>query len=128
MCIRDRYQRRVRGLRSFLRMIVCVAVVGKGNNPLYLQNFNFTPTNELKFHYIVHTALDVIEEKVQKNIGTDGKQAAQANEMYLGLLYPIEDYKVYGYMTNTKIKFIVVLDDNSNDKKDAIRSVSTQTQ
>jgi hypothetical protein len=29
--------------------------------------------------------------------------------MYLGLLYALEDLMVYGYVTNTKIKFIVVL-------------------
>ena len=30
---------------------------------------------------------------------------------YLGLLYPIEEYRVYGFLTNTKCKLILVLDD-----------------
>jgi len=38
--------------------------------------------------------------------------------MYLGLLYPTEDYKVYGYVTNTKIKFILVIDDSLTDIKE----------
>ncbi|KAF6138843.1 hypothetical protein GIB67_018574 [Kingdonia uniflora] len=33
------------------------------------------------------------------------------NETFLGLLYPTENYKVYGYLTNTKVKFILVTTD-----------------
>ncbi|KAI9145278.1 Sedlin [Paraphysoderma sedebokerense] len=29
--------------------------------------------------------------------------------MYLGLLYTLEDFAIYGYLTNTKVKFIIVL-------------------
>ena len=29
--------------------------------------------------------------------------------MYLGVLFSMEDLSVYGYMTNTKVKFITVL-------------------
>ncbi|KAF3497653.1 hypothetical protein DY000_02057318, partial [Brassica cretica] len=33
------------------------------------------------------------------------------NEAFLGLLYPTLNYKVYGYLTNTKVKFILVTTD-----------------
>lgn len=33
--------------------------------------------------------------------------------LYLGLLCPIENMKVYGYISNTKIKFLAVVDDSS---------------
>ncbi len=39
----------------------CVAVVGKQNNPLYIQAFG---EDELKFHFIIHTSLDVVDEKM----------------------------------------------------------------
>ena len=59
------------------------------NYPLYIRS---VPTqNELKFHYTVHTSLDVVEEK----ISSVGKALADQRELYLGLLYPTEDYKVY---------------------------------
>lgn len=59
------------------------------NYPLYIRS---VPTqNELKFHYTVHTSLDVVEEK----ISAVGKAMADQRELYLGLLYPTEDYKVY---------------------------------
>lgn len=47
--------------------------------------------NELKFHYMVHTSLDVVDEKVSAM----GKALVDQRELYLGLLYPTEDYKVY---------------------------------
>lgn len=59
------------------------------NYPLYIRSL---PTqNELKFHYTVHTSLDVVEEK----ISAVGKSVGDQRELYLGLLYPTEDYKVY---------------------------------
>lgn len=33
----------------------------------------------------------------------------KAQDMYLGVLFSMEDLSVYGYMTNTKVKFITVL-------------------
>ncbi len=61
------------------------------NYPLYVRT---VPTeNELKFYYTVHTSLDVVEEKISSVGG--GKGANDVRELYLGLLYPTEDYKVY---------------------------------
>lgn len=102
------------------RMIICVAVVGLQNNPLYIQSFT-DGDDALKLHYIVHCSLDVIDERVNnpKKIGST------LNETYLGLLYPSENYKVYGYLTNTKVKFILVTTDE--DLKDAdVRSFFRQ--
>jgi len=39
----------------------------------------------------VHTSLDVVDEK----ISAMGKAMVDQRELYLGLLYPTEDYKVY---------------------------------
>ncbi|KAG2216867.1 hypothetical protein INT45_007872 [Circinella minor] len=80
--------------------INCIALIGKQNNPLYLKNFSNTHP-DLKYHYIAHTSIDVIEERVAsgpKNL-----------DLYLGLLYAMEDLAVYGYMTNTRVKFVAVV-------------------
>ncbi|KAK1296557.1 hypothetical protein QJS10_CPB15g00390 [Acorus calamus] len=87
-------------------MIVCVAVVGHQNNPLYLQSFT-EADDALKLHHIVHCSLDVIDERVNN----PKKTGPTLNETFLGLLYPSENYKVYGYLTNTKVKFILVTTD-----------------
>ena len=84
--------------------VAAVAVIGKQNNPLFLQHFAATD-DELKFHYIVHTSLDIVEERASKG--------ASAGDMFLGLLCPIEDYRVYGFITNTQVKLIVVFEEVS---------------
>ncbi|KAK7498906.1 hypothetical protein BaRGS_00009998 [Batillaria attramentaria] len=93
-------------------MAVCVAVIAKENYPLFIKT---TPTdNELQFYYTVHTSLDVVEEK----ISSVGKNVNDLRELYLGLLYPTEDYKVYGYVTNTKVKFVVVVESSNTALRD----------
>uniref|UniRef100_U3J2U8 Trafficking protein particle complex subunit 2-like protein n=4 Tax=Neognathae TaxID=8825 RepID=U3J2U8_ANAPP len=100
------------------KMAVCVAVIAKENYPLYIRS---VPTeNELKFHYTVHTSLDVVDEK----ISAMGKALVDQRELYLGLLYPTEDYKVYGYVTNSKVKFVMVVDSSNTALRDnEIRSM-----
>jgi len=93
-------------------MAVCLAVISKENYPLYIKCGS--PENELNFHYTVHTSLDVVEEK----IATGSKNANDSRELYLGLLYPTEDYKVYGYVTNTKIKLVIVVESSNVTLRD----------
>ncbi|MBZ3872169.1 Trafficking protein particle complex subunit 2-like protein [Sciurus carolinensis] len=94
------------------------AVDPRKNYPLYIRS---TPMeSELKFHYMVHTSLDVVDEK----ISTMGKALVDQRELYLGLLYPTEDYKVYGYVTNSKVKFVMVVDSSNTALRDnEIRSM-----
>uniref|UniRef100_A0A2K5Y6B7 Trafficking protein particle complex 2 like n=1 Tax=Mandrillus leucophaeus TaxID=9568 RepID=A0A2K5Y6B7_MANLE len=67
-------------------MAVCIAVIAKENYPFYIRS---TPTeNELKFHYMVHTSLDVVDEK----ISAMAKALVDQRELYQDLLYPTEDY------------------------------------
>ncbi|CAG8445925.1 6164_t:CDS:2 [Scutellospora calospora] len=80
--------------------IQCISIIGKMNNPLYIKNFSTTHP-DLKYHYIAHTSVDVIEERVSTS--------PEASDTYLGLLYAMEDLAVYGYLTNTRVKFVVVL-------------------
>ncbi|XP_008470244.1 trafficking protein particle complex subunit 2-like protein [Diaphorina citri] len=83
-------------------MAVCVAVVSHNNSPKYIACVN--PDNELEFHYKVHTSLDVIEEKLSNT----GKSNTESREFYLGILYSTEEHTIYGYVTNTKVKFMIV--------------------
>ncbi|WOL08166.1 trafficking protein particle complex subunit 2-like protein [Canna indica] len=39
------------------------------------------------------------------------KSVLTMNESFLGILYPTESYKVYGYLTNIKVKFLMVTTD-----------------
>ncbi|KAL7292979.1 hypothetical protein TKK_0013429 [Trichogramma kaykai] len=93
-------------------MAVCVAVIGKDNSPKYIKCVD--ETNALQFHYKVHTSIDIVEEKL--NIGT--KTVADNKELFLGMLYSTEEYKIFGYATNTKIKFIIVLQSSNATLRD----------
>ena len=44
------------------RMILAVAVIGLENNPLFIRSFN-TNADELKFHYLIHASLDLVENR-----------------------------------------------------------------
>ncbi|MCI16769.1 trafficking protein particle complex subunit 2-like, partial [Trifolium medium] len=59
------------------------------NNPLYIQSFT-EADDALKLHHIVHCSLDVVDERVNN----PKKSGPMLNETFLGLLYPIENYKV----------------------------------
>ncbi|XP_015432022.1 PREDICTED: trafficking protein particle complex subunit 2-like protein [Dufourea novaeangliae] len=95
-----------------LTMAVCVAVIGKDNSPKYIRCAD--ESLALQFHCKVHTSIDIIEEKL--NIGN--KTAIDIRDLYLGLLYATEEYKIYGYATNTKIKFIIVLQSSNISLRD----------
>ncbi|KAK4056668.1 hypothetical protein OIO90_002220 [Microbotryomycetes sp. JL221] len=83
--------------------LLCIAVIGKHGNPLFLQSYanDRGGQADLKWHYAAHTSLDFFEERELPSANTV--------ESYFGLLYAMEDYAVYGYQTNTRIKFVVIL-------------------
>jgi hypothetical protein len=52
----------VRASRSSLSRALCIYSADLQNNPLYIKSFDETES-DLKFHYIVHTSLDIVAEK-----------------------------------------------------------------
>ena len=97
---------------------VCVGIVGQNNSPLCIHGLRTNvgggededssimgmgaSGDALRFHYILHTSLDVVHEKVE----TSGK-----TDPYLGPLFPTDGLRVYGYATCTHTKFILITDD-----------------
>ncbi|CAB4057042.1 Trafficking protein particle complex subunit 2-like protein,Integrator complex subunit 13 [Lepeophtheirus salmonis] len=96
-------------------MASCVAVIGKTNSPLYLRCVD--PNLELSFHYTVHTSLDVVEEKTLRCPPNE----SSSRDFYIGYLYATESHKVYGYVSNTKIKFIIIIETSSSARESEIR-------
>ncbi|GBE79481.1 Uncharacterized protein SCP_0206810 [Sparassis crispa] len=80
-----------------------VAFVSAQNHPILIRTFSQPRQDELKYHYIAHTSLDVIEERINAAV------AAKSTECYLGLLYTMEDVAVYGYLTPLKVKIIIAV-------------------
>uniref|UniRef100_A0A0K8TNU8 Trafficking protein particle complex subunit 2-like protein n=1 Tax=Tabanus bromius TaxID=304241 RepID=A0A0K8TNU8_TABBR len=99
-------------------MAVCVSIIGKDNSPHYIASSDLD--KELELQYRVHAALDVVEEKCSS--GT--KATPEPRDLYLGQLYATEVHKIYGYVTNTKIKFIIVVDSsNTALRENEVRSM-----
>ena len=67
-------------------------------------------TSCLRHQFMVHASLDAFEEQVQMR-----QKAASSSQVshdcYMGLLCPIEELRVYGYMTKTGVKIIIMLED-----------------
>jgi hypothetical protein len=80
-------------------MIASICVIGRLNNPLYLQTFN-NYLDRTRFAHLSHAALDLVAERL-----AEGRHHDNA---YLGLLFPADEFNVYGYLSNTGIKFVVV--------------------
>ncbi|VDN20030.1 unnamed protein product [Dibothriocephalus latus] len=87
-------------------MNVCIAVISSRNSPLYLKATK--SSNLLSYHFRVYGALDVIDEKTGIISTKSAFPDKDSSNRYLGLLYPIDDHYVYGYVTNTNVKFILV--------------------
>ena len=71
------------------------ALVAAQNNPLYVQRLDGEPGLDL--HFVVHSSLDALEERAAD---------ASPDEP----LCSVEEYAVYGMVTATNIKVVLVLD------------------
>lgn len=93
-------------------MAVSIVVIGKDNAPLY--SWAADGRDKLQLEYLAHTALDVIQEKVASTTKTPG----DTRDLYLGLLYASEEYKLFGYTTNTRIKLVIITDAGNTTLRD----------
>mmetsp|Transcript_23330 Transcript_23330/g.35982 ORF Transcript_23330/g.35982 Transcript_23330/m.35982 type:complete len:192 (+) Transcript_23330:150-725(+) len=120
--------------------LVSLALIGKDNEPLYLRDFipaseddaatdaaansssvdddpfGFMPCLEnescLRNHFIIHASLDAFEEQLAlKQQQSSSSSSSNSHDSYMGLLCPIEELRVYGYMTKTGVKIIAMLED-----------------
>ena len=92
----------------------CIAVLNARNLPIYLRVSPGEDAASTKYYFFAHSALDVVEER---GAAVRLTQATQHAQPYLGLLTTIEDtmmyvleaYSSYGYMTHTNVKFLLML-------------------
>ncbi|KAG5678372.1 hypothetical protein PVAND_008054 [Polypedilum vanderplanki] len=96
-------------------MTCSVAIISKDNSPLYVLAADMDKETELQYNF--HSALDIVDEK-------SSNTANKNFDSFLGMLYATELYKIYGYMTNTKIKFILIVDSlNSALRENEVRNI-----
>ena len=118
--------------------IECVAVIGKKNNPLYLSTFPDTSSIDVqhRFQLIAYSSLDIIDDLVKSSEGAAGgdggsntkdnsSNGAVDGKEFLGYLCSVEHFKIFGYVTNTSIKFILVVSDETGCLKMPYRKVQS---
>ena len=58
---------------------------------------------------LVFCSLDIVDECVARKVNQQ--------DMYLGFLCPMDEFQIYGYMTNTNMKFITIIDDRKRPEE-----------
>ncbi|KAG8877626.1 hypothetical protein FRB98_006607 [Tulasnella sp. 332] len=87
-----------------------VAYISFQNHPILVRTFVNNQRDDLKYHYVAHTSLDVIEERVLNLFNRfDSVAATKGGECYLGHLYSMEDLAVYGWISPSKLKIVIAL-------------------
>ena len=94
--------------------IVAVALISSSNAPLLVQAFDDSVSDKdsLLLHILVHCSLDAVEGR-QRARDAERQRASSTQQWdgYLGLLSISDGYRMYGRLTNTNVKIILVLED-----------------
>ncbi|EEQ28480.1 hypothetical protein McanCB56680_006616 [Microsporum canis] len=81
--------------------IACIGIIGKQNNLLHMSLFEPHVDDQLEFSFILNSSLDIF----------DMRQQHTSVDQDLGLLHALDErLSVYGWLTNTGIKFVIVVD------------------
>jgi len=81
--------------------IACIGVIGKHNNPLHISLFPPEERAPLEFSFLLSSCLDIFEARLPH------KTADQD----FGLLQAVDErLAMYGWLTNTGVKLVIVVD------------------
>lgn len=103
--------------------IACVAIISRGNGPLYLKVFKDVagalprrPEDriEMQMQEVIYNSLDVVEERIISLKSTPMRD----NDGFLGCLAVVGPLSLYGFVTNTDQKFIFALKTAGSDYRD----------
>uniref|UniRef100_A0A914Q2G5 Trafficking protein particle complex subunit 2-like protein n=2 Tax=Panagrolaimus TaxID=55784 RepID=A0A914Q2G5_9BILA len=99
-------------------MILCIAILASDQPPLYFRCSPTENSREDDLRLFVYSSLDVFDEKVSSTVSRPHQ------ELFLGSLFLNNKYRSYGYLTNTQVKILVVVDaTNPNLKEQDIRAL-----
>lgn len=103
--------------------LLAVAIVNSTNCPL-LTKTCYDATNKeeaTKLIYLLHASLDIVQEKADQ---------PQVRDCFLGILYQSEQFKIYGHLSVTKVKVLILFNNISmlkeNDIRQTLKSIHKQ--
>jgi len=74
-----------------------------------------SPCESASFHhmFLIHAALDRLHEITKEDSKWRSAQESNtgSDAFWVGLLCPIEDLRIYGYLTNSNIKLLAIVED-----------------
>eukprot|EP00934_Nitzschia_sp_Nitz4_P003436 Nitzschia sp. Nitz4//scaffold2_size372955//158279//158885//NITZ4_000412-RA/size372955-snap-gene-0.78-mRNA-1//-1//CDS//3329546745//3426//frame0 len=115
-----------------------LAVVGKNHELLYHQTFSGTAGEDLadtdeeestRLTFAMHAALDRLDQLSGPPPGKAWRKLASSqgrSPFFAGLLCPMDEMKLYGYVTSTQVKFILILEDEARPMEDEVQSLFQQ--
>ncbi|KAF1960236.1 Sedlin [Byssothecium circinans] len=81
--------------------IACIGIIGRHNNPLHISLFPPEERAPLEYQFLLSSCLDIFEARLPH------KTADQD----FGLLQAVDErLAMYGWLTNTGVKFVIVVD------------------
>ena len=89
--------------------VAAVSLVGRGGELLFFRAFVGGPDEALLLQLACFSSLDAVDERVPPRAIPQGGAAAASG--FLGLLLPVEDYKVFGFATPTGVRILVAVRD-----------------
>lgn len=90
-------------------VVAAVAFIGRTNETLFYKTFVGSHDDGLRLNLAVFASLDAVDEKLQ--LRKTGRLADSSKDAFLGMLMPVEENKVFGYITNTQVKILLVVRD-----------------
>ncbi|OAT14410.1 hypothetical protein BDBG_09442, partial [Blastomyces gilchristii SLH14081] len=85
--------------------IACIGIIGKLDNPLHISIFPPHEDSRLELSLLLNSCLDLVAIR-WKHTSVD---------QYLGLLHSFDErFAAYGWLTNTGVKFLIIVDMDGN--------------
>lgn len=104
-------------------MITFVGIIGKRDKPLYLRTYETEAHAEARLIELAYASCDVFQERLNAGFRT--------TDVYFGRLIAYQDVVLYGAMSNTRIKFIVAIQEttpviNENKMRTVLGSIHAE--
>ena len=95
--------------------LVAVCFVNRNDAPLYFKAFTGGAEESVRMQLACYASLDMADERangiqIAGTVSTSGGETP-SRDPFLGLLLPVDEQKVFGYLTSTGIRILIVVRD-----------------
>jgi hypothetical protein len=95
-----------------------IAIIGKKDEPLFFSTEE-EDSEALNLKRLSHEALDIVDERLAE--ARNDKESKNSFDLYMGLLMTVSEYEVFGFISNTKVKIIVICANEHDNARESPR-------